>query len=132
MVNSTDAIDLSKKEEPILVIPQVLTPWSTTVSTEEANNQHQSYLEIAMKLTQNGQYVIGTESSYQTVYVPFHNINDNGTKGWEPGKCYIYTLTFGGGYDKDGNLILAPITFEPTVEDWVDASGYNVQVVPEK
>ena len=132
VVNSTDAIDLSKKEEPILVIPQVLTPWSTTVSTEEANNQHQSYLEIAMKLTQNGQYVIGTESSYQTVYVPFHNINDNGTKGWEPGKCYIYTLTFGGGYDKDGNLILAPITFEPTVEDWVDASGYNVQVVPEK
>ena len=128
VVNSTDAIDLSKKEEPILVIPQVLTPWSTTVSTEEANNQHQSYLEIAMKLTQNGQYVIGTESSYQTVYVPFHNINDNGTKGWEPGKCYIYTLTFGGGYDKDGNLILAPITFEPTVEDWVDASGYNVQV----
>ena len=132
VVNSTDAIDLSKKEEPILVIPQVLTPWSTTVSTEEANNQHQSYLEIAMKLTQNGQYVIGTESSYQTVYVPFHNINDNGTKGWEPGKCYIYTLTVGGGYDKDGNLILAPITFEPTVEDWVDASGYNVQVVPEK
>ena len=50
----------------------------------------------------------------------------------EPGKCYIYTLTFGGGYDKDGNLILAPITFEPTVKDWVNASGYNVQVVPEK
>ena len=128
VVNSTDAIDLSKKEEPILVIPQVLTPWSTTVSTEEANNQHQSYLEIAMKLTQNGQYVIGTESSYQTVYVPFHNINDNGTKGWEPGKCYIYTLTFGGGYDDQGNPILTPITFDAEVVNWVDASGYNIEV----
>lgn len=136
VVNSTEAIDLSKKEEPILVIPQVLTPWSTTpekaVTKADGDTKKESYLEIAMKLTQNGQYVIGTESSYQTVYVPFHNINDNGTKGWEPGKCYIYTLTFGGGYDKDGNLILAPITFEPTVKDWVDASGYNVQVVPEK
>lgn len=132
VVNSTDAIDLSKKDEPILVIPQVLTPWSTTVSKEEANNQHQSYLEIAMKLTQNGQYVIGTESSYQTVYVPFHNINDNGTNGWEPGKCYIYTLNFGGGYDDQGKPILTPITFDAEVKDWSDASGYNVQVVPEK
>lgn len=132
VVNSTDAIDLSKKDEPILVIPQVLTPWSTTVSKEEANNQHQSYLEIAMKLTQNGQYVIGTESSYQTVYVPFHNINDNGTNGWEPGKCYIYTLNFGGGYDDQGKPILTPITFDAEVKDWGDASGYNVQVVPEK
>lgn len=133
VVNSTtDAIDLSKTDEPILVIPQVLTPWSTTpktaVSKEEGDNDKQSYLEIAMKLTQKGQYVIGTKSSYQTVYVPFHNSNDNGTKGWEPGKCYIYTLTFGGGYDDQGKPILTPITFEPSVEDWVDASGYNVQL----
>ena len=77
-----------------------------------------------MKLTQKEQYVIGSASEYQTIYVPFNN----GTEGWEPGKRYIYTLTFGGGYDKDGNLILAPITFEPEVTDWVVASGYNVQV----
>lgn len=132
VVNSTDAIDLSKKDEPILVIPQVLTPWSTTpgnaVTKQQGDTDKQSYLEIAMKLTQNGQYVIGTKDSYKTVYVPFHNINDDGTKGWEPGKRYIYTLNFGGGYDDQGQPILTPITFEPTVEDWVDASGYNVQV----
>lgn len=123
-IDNTEAKDLSKTDEPILVIPQVLTPWSTKVSIEEAKNQYQSYLEISMKLTQNEQYVIGSASKYQTIYVPFNN----GTEGWEPGKRYIYTLTFGGGYDKDGNLILAPITFEPEVTDWVDASGYNVQV----
>ena len=132
VVNSTDAIDLSKTDEPILVIPQVLTPWSTTpgnaVTKQQGDTDKQSYLEIAMKLTQNGQYVIGSKDSYKTVYVPFHNINDDGTKGWEPGKCYIYTLNFGGGYDDQGQPILTPITFEPTVEDWVDASGYNVQV----
>lgn len=123
-IDNTEAKDLSKTDEPILVIPQVLTPWSTKVSIEETKNQHQSYLEISMKLTQKEQYVIGSASKYQTIYVPFNN----GTEGWEPGKRYIYTLTFGGGYDKDGNLILAPITFEPEVTDWVVASGYNVQV----
>ena len=81
-----------------------------------------------MKFTQKGQYVIGTESSYQTIYVPFTNVDATATTGWEPGKRYIYTLIFGGGYDKNGNPILTPITFEPTVEDWKDASGYNVQL----
>lgn len=130
VVNSTDAIDLSKKEEPILVIPQVLTPWSTTpgaaVTKKAGDDNKQSYLEISMKLTQKEQYVIGSESSYQTIYVPFSNV-DATTTGWEPGKCYIYTLTFGGGYDDQGKPILTPITFEPSVEDW-DASGYNVQL----
>lgn len=131
VVNSTDAIDLSKKEEPILVIPQVLTPWSTTpgaaVTKKAGDDNKQSYLEISMKLTQKEQYVIGSESSYQTIYVPFSNV-DATTTGWEPGKCYIYTLTFGGGYDDQGKPILTPITFEPSVEDWVGASGYNVQL----
>lgn len=123
LVDNTDVKDLSKTDEPILVIPQVLTPWSTNTSIDD-----NSYLEISMKLTQNGQYVIGTESAYQTIYVPFINVDTNNATGWEPGKCYIYTLNFGGGYDKNGNPILTPITFEPTVEDWEDASGYNIQV----
>lgn len=131
-VNDTEAIDLSKKDEPILVIPQVLTPWSTTptsaVTKDNANNSHQSYLEISMKLTQNGQYVIGSENEYKKIYVPFTNVDTNNATGWEPGKRYIYTLNFGGGYDDQGNPILTPITFEPSVEDWVDASGYNVQL----
>lgn len=123
LVDNTGVKDLSKTDEPILVIPQVLTPWSTTTSTDD-----NSYLEISMKLTQNGQYVIGTESTYQTIYVPFINVDTNNTTGWEPGKRYIYTLTFGGGYDKNGNPILTPITFEPTVEDWKDISGYAPEV----
>lgn len=131
-VNDTEAIDLSKKDEPILVIPQVLTPWSTTptsaVTKDNANNSHQSYLEISMKLTQNGQYVIGSENEYKKIYVPFTNVDTNNATGWEPGKRYIYTLNFGGGYDDQGNPILTPITFEPSVEDWLGASGYNVQL----
>lgn len=128
--NTEDAIGISS--DPMLFIPQQLTAWSTTpetaVSTETANTNKHSYLEITMKLTQNGQYLIGTENSYGTIYVPFSNVDATATTGWQPGKRYIYTLTFGGGYDKNGNPILTPITFEPTVEDWKDASGYNVQL----
>lgn len=131
-VNDTEAIDLSKKDEPILVIPQVLTPWSTTptsaVTKDNANNSHQSYLEISMKLTQNGQYVIGSENEYKKIYVPFTNVDTNNATGWEPGNRYIYTLIFGGGYDDQGKPILTPITFEPTVEKWQDASGYTEQI----
>lgn len=123
LVDNTGVKDLSKTDEPILVIPQVLTPWSTTTSTDD-----NSYLEISMKLTQNGQYVIGSENEYKKIYVPFTNVDTNNATGWEPGKRYIYTLNFGGGYDDQGNPILTPITFEPSVEDWVAASGYNVQL----
>lgn len=55
---------------------------------------------------------------YKTVYVPF----DNAT-GWEPGKRYIYTLIFGGGYDDQGEPILSPITFDAATADWADASA---------
>lgn len=126
------AVWITPKADPMLFIPQQLTKWATTpetaVSIETAKTNKHSFLEITMKLTQNGQYLIGTESSYQTIYVPFTNVDATATTGWEPGKRYIYTLTFGGGYDKNGNPILTPITFEPTVEDWVGASGYTEQI----
>lgn len=127
-----DTTWISTEDDPMLFIPQKLTAWSTTpenaVPKENGNGNKESYLEIVMKLTQNGQYLIGTESSYQTIYVPFANADDNNTTGWEPGKRYIYTLNFGGGYDDQGKPILTPITFDAEVTGWSDASGYNIQV----
>ncbi len=118
---SVDPVWLSKESEPLIVAPQVLSPWTTTADTavpiSTADENKNTYLAITMRLTQNGVYVIGSESAYQTVYVPF----SNGTTGWLPGKRYIYTLVFGGGYDSDGKPLLDPITFEPVTSDWVDA-----------
>lgn len=130
--STTEGKWITTEDDPMLFIPQQLTAWSTTpetaVSIETAKTNKHSFLEITMKLTQNGQYLIGTESSYQTIYVPFTNVDATATTGWEPGKRYIYTLIFGGGYDKNGNPILTPITFEPSVEDWKDISGYTPDV----
>lgn len=116
-------VNLSDMNSPLMLIPQKLTKWSTysagtAVSIPEADKAKKCYLEISMKLKQNDSYLIGSAAEYKTVYVPF----DNAT-GWEPGKRYIYTLIFGGGYDDQGEPILSPITFNAATADWVDASA---------
>lgn len=123
VVTKNAVVNLSDMNSPMMLIPQKLTKWSTysagaAVSKHEADNAKECYLEIAMKLKQNDSYLIGSAAAYTTVYVPF----DNAT-GWEPGKRYIYTLIFGGGYDDQGEPILSPITFDAATVDWADASA---------
>ena len=127
VVTKNAVVDLSDMNSPLMMIPQTLTKWSTysagtAVSKHEADNANECYLEILMKLKQNDSYLIGSAAAYTTVYVPF----DNAT-GWEPGKRYIYTLIFGGGYDDQGKPILSPITFNAATADWVNA-GADVDV----
>lgn len=112
-------VDITDKNNPMLFIPQTLTAWDTSKSKEDANkkeNGFQSYLEVSCKIEQNGATVHDGK-----LYIPF------GAE-WQPGKRYTYTLIFGGGYDDQGQPILTPITFEPTVENWVGASGYTEQI----
>ena len=128
VVTKNAVVDLSDMNSPLMMIPQKLTKWSTysagtAVSKHEADNANECYLEILMKLKQNDSYLIGSAAEYKTVYVPF----DNAT-GWEPGKRYIYTLIFGGGYDDQGEPILSPITFDAATVDWVDATSAGVDV----
>ena len=116
-------VELSDMNSPLMMIPQKLTKWSTStgaaVSKLDADNAKECYLEISMKLKQNDSYLIGSAAKYKTVYVPF----DNGEDGWQPGKRYIYTLIFGGGYDDQGEPILSPIKFEAATVDWANASA---------
>lgn len=127
VVTKNSVVDLSDMASPLMMIPQELKKWSTysagtAVSKADADNAKECYLEISMKLKQNDSYLIGSAAEYKTVYVPF----DNAT-GWEPGKRYIYTLIFGGGYDDQGEPILSPITFNAATADWV-AAGTDVNI----
>ena len=102
----------------MLFVPQQLSnPWQTNATTPktkaDADADHESYLEISCKIKQAGVYVFGSESEYKTLYVPF------GTT-WEIGKCHIYTLIFGGGYNDQGQAILKPINFEAETTKWED------------
>lgn len=118
---TTTAQELSPADGAYLILPQTATKWTTTpaaaVSIATADTNHECYLVLSVKIKQSGVYLVGSDSAYGTVYVPF------GGEVWAPSKKYIYTLKFGGGYDQDGKPILQPILYNCDVEDWTDVSG---------
>lgn len=108
----TDPTDISSSK-PMFLIPQELKKWDTSHNITTANTNKEGYLSIECKIKIDGFYKLGSDTEYKTLYVPFG-------ANWKPGVRYVYTLVFGGGYDADGNTILQPINFEPSVEEWVE------------
>lgn len=121
-IKGTEATEISN-DKPMLFAPQSLTGWDVAQhkTTDDADTNGESYLIINCKIKQKNDYLHGTETQYKELYVPF------GTS-WDPGKRYIYTLIFGGGYDKDGHSILQPINFEATAEAWTNVAGSNINI----
>ena len=119
VVNSTSTATDITIANPMLFAPQTLTAWNTTLHKKigDADNSDESYLIISCKIKTNDLYNLGSDTEYKTLYVPF------GGYEWQPGMRYVYTLVFGGGYDADGNTILQPINFEPSVEKWGEDGG---------
>lgn len=114
-ITGTEATDISSKT-PMLFVPQPLTGWNVKHKIADADTNGESYLIINCKIKQKNDYLHGTETEYKNLYVPF------GTS-WDPGKRYIYTLIFGGGYNEEGEPILQPINFEAEVGKWKDADA---------
>lgn len=114
-ITGTEATEISN-DKPMLFAPQSLTGWDVVAhkTIDDADTNGESYLIINCKIKQKNDYLHGKETQYEDLFVPF------GTS-WEPGKRYIYTLIFGGGYDKDGHSILQPINFEAEVDTWKNA-----------
>lgn len=97
--------------KPMLFVPQILTAWIPFTETKkEADDAKHSYLEISCRIKQNDVYLFG-KGGFESLYVPF-------SATWDPGKRYVYTLIFGGGYTDQGEPILTPINFNATVEGW--------------
>lgn len=111
----TDATDISTNT-PMFLIPQKLKKWNTSHKIETANAEKESYLSIECKISIDDSYKFGSDTGYETLFVPFE-------ADWHPGKRYVYTLIFGGGYDTDGKPILQPINFDATEEGWVEDTG---------
>lgn len=112
---SHSGVDISSGDKAMLFIPQTLSPWvPSSGGVNVADSNKLSYLQINCRIWNGSHYFVGGESSYENIYVPF-------SANWQPGKRYIYTLVFGGGYTESGGEIdLRPITFDAVVTDWVD------------
>lgn len=120
VTTSKNAVEIS--DGPMLFVPQKLTKWAVPSTIAAANTAKQSYLKITCKIKQGGAYLFGSDSGYKDLYVPFE-------ADWQPGKRYIYTLIFGGGYDDDGHQILKPINFEADVEAWDENTTNNSDII---
>lgn len=114
VTKSDEVKDIS--DGPMLFVPQKLTKWTVPGTITAANTAKQSYLKITCKIKQGGAYLFGSDTEYKDLYVPFE-------ADWQPGKRYIYTLIFGGGYNDQGQQILQPINFKAEVGEWVDADA---------
>lgn len=111
----TDATDISSSK-PMFLIPQKLDKWNPSHDINTANTNNESYLSIECKISIDGSNIIDTETTGDKLYVPFG-------ADWQPGKRYVYTLVFGGGYDENGKAILQSINFGPDVENWDEDTG---------
>ena len=104
----------------MLVIPQQLTAWNTNTTTaktkEDADKDKEGYLGISCKIKVHEEYIKGDASKFEYIWVPFGDT-------WEPGKRYVYTLIFGGGYTDKGKPILTPINFTADTENWKDGDN---------
>ena len=127
IASTTDTVTLIGDDHAFMLIPQTLTPWTTTSSNPvpitTADSNKQCYLSMSCKIKKDGEYVVGSDDEYGKVYMPF------GTelgKMLEMGKKYEITLCFGLGYNEQGEKIepstTGPITYTVSVKDWSTTS----------
>lgn len=120
-VAKTDEVTNISTQGPMLFIPQKLTEWDLKGNIDATTTAKQSYLKITCKIKQSGAYLFGDDTTFGELYVPFG-------ADWQPGKRYIYTLIFGGGYDALGQAILQPINFDAEVGEWKNADAKEIGV----
>lgn len=113
---STGIVSLNDDNGVAMVVPQQASDgWRNAWDPKKSNQPDGFYLSIRCKIKYKGQYVVGSDTEYGTIYQPF-------APNWESGKKYVYTLDFNGaGYDENGEVILKPISYGVSVTDW-DAS----------
>lgn len=114
--NDGKDIPLTSPTDVTMLVPQTLAAWvPASVSggtTIGSNPSSKSYLEIAIRIKdRNNLYVMGTANSYHTIYAPF-------STSWQTAKRHNYYLTFGGGYDAEGNSVLQTLSIEAAITPW--------------
>lgn len=137
------ATALTSTASPRMAIGQRLTAWDTddTIALNDAADGPKGcYLKIRCRIyTDDGgevEQLFPTAESgltYAYIYVPFGNEGVGSPDGWEAGRHYRYTLTFGGGYDDEGNPNIADdsVKVTATITAWTpddDLEGGDVVI----
>ena len=137
-------IKTDKGYKGLLLLPQTLNPWITRNGGTDENPEYKitgtARVLVKCKLVDtktNVQLWPSTDSPEETAWVGVslvgepRDIDGKNKQVWKQGKRYIYTLIFGegGGFNPDPDPenpdpepVLVPITFDVTVDEFVEYS----------
>lgn len=145
---NADAVNLTdEKGTALMLMPQTTTAWDPETAPKPSVENTNSYLLVDC--------VIYNVADGSATPLPGDNVCLWGKKeedgsyttkelaipvkfAWEEGKKYTYTLVFGngnGGYNpdpedpdpEDPEPVLVPISFEVTVDEFLDGGNYDVE-----
>ena len=143
-----DGEDVTKEfsSKAMLLLPQTVAAWNPAENPKVLENENYAKDKGAYFLVKCAIYNVagnefaegdtalwGSTSEHKNVAIP---VNPT----WEQGKKYIYTFVFGdgGGYDPenpdpdpdgpDPDPVLIPITFEVTVDDFVEVPAQDIDM----
>lgn len=129
-ISGTTAVTLNAEDGVLMMLPQSSTDspdaWGTSsssavpITTADIEGSEQSYLEVLCRVSSGSSYIIGTPTTFGSIYIPFK-------AEWGVGCRYIYTLSFGsgaGGYDENGNIVLPLISYSvESMDDWKEVES---------
>ncbi len=124
--DTTSNTTITLADKSAMLIPQTFSAWNTegTLAADD-ENQTGAYVTIKSRIytadsdsaeNVDKLFLVGDSTNYVTIYVPI--ASDMGGGAWEAGKNINFAMSFGGGYDVNGNPILEPISFTTKVTDW--------------
>ena len=117
-----NAKDVTAADGSLLMLPQTTVKWTTAdgaaVPVSSADAAKNSYIKVSCKILNGSTYLVGSESSFGEVYIPF-------AASWVMGKRYVYTLNIGtgtGGFDINGKPLVQPISYSVDVDEWTETA----------
>ena len=132
IVLTNTAQALTSTSEIPMVMPQSLTKWDPTsnsiyvvdgISTKTATTGCYLAIDCKMLDMNTNTYSIGDANTYDTIYVPFAVDPIDVTLKWEPGTRYTYILSFGSGYDSQGQTLdVRLIQISTSINEWGEGS----------
>ena len=110
LIKGATAIQMPSKDSAFFLIPQTLTAWdpgtpsddpeaptSTLTSIAQADQAHQCYFEVLCKIKDDVGYLLGSETTYGSLYVPYG-------KNLKLGTATTFKFDLSEAYTADGLL----------------------------
>lgn len=103
-------LPLCDKGKEARVIPQTVKPWTSSVAKDGMGIR----LSVQVRSKANGEYLVGSASAPADIFMPLQAMT------LTSGMHYNIDITFSSLYDANGNPNGYQLSYQPTVNPWVE------------